>query len=105
MQKQVIVALVVAAMCVVVFAADPKTDALKHIDQGKVALQADKAQEAIGHLQKAISLIQKTLMSGFDAEFVVTAPQVLDERVPRITVAVRSVRRPRIGRNRALSRP
>ena len=67
MQRNLIVAIVVAGLCVAVFAADPKTDALKHIDQGKAALQADKAQEAIVHLQKAISLIQKTLMTGFVA--------------------------------------
>jgi hypothetical protein len=67
MQRNLIVAIVVVVICVAVYAADPKTDALNHIDQGKAALQADKAQEAIGHLQKAISLIQKTMMSGFAA--------------------------------------
>jgi hypothetical protein len=59
--------LAVVLVSVAVFAADPKADAIKHIDQGKAALQADKAQEAIVHLQKAISLIQKTMVTGFAA--------------------------------------
>ena len=47
-----------------------------------------------------------TFVAGFDAEFVLAASQVLDDRVPRITtLAVRSVPRSRIGRSLALSRP
>ena len=45
-------------------------------------------------------------VSGFDAEFVVPATQVLDERIPRmITLALGSVFSPRIGRSLALRRP
>lgn len=62
-----LVAVAVAVLGVTVFASDPKTEALTHIDQSKAALQADKAQEAIDHLQKAINLIQKTMMKGFAA--------------------------------------
>ena len=50
-----------------VSAGDPKADALKLIDQGKAALEADKAQEAIDSLQKAIGIIQKTMATGFAA--------------------------------------
>ena len=65
--KRTLIVILIILISVVAFAADPKADAIKHIDQGKAALQADKAQEAIVHLQKAISLIQKTLMTGFTA--------------------------------------
>jgi len=67
MLRNLILVLVVVGLCVAVSAADHKAEALKLIDQGKAALTADKAQEAIEHLQKAIGLIQKTLATGFAA--------------------------------------
>jgi hypothetical protein len=67
MPRTLIVVAVFAFLVTAVSAGDPKADALKLIDQGKAALEADKAQEAIDSLQKAISLIQKTMATGFAA--------------------------------------
>jgi len=48
----------------------------------------------------------QTACSRVDAEFVVAAAKVLDERMTAdITVAVRSVFNPRIGRSLAFNRP
>jgi hypothetical protein len=66
-----------------------------------VGVRSDRFGEFIESCRQS-----KPHMTGFDAEFVVAAPQVLDECVTAITVdAVRAVRRPRIGRSLALSRP
>ncbi|MHC4471810.1 MAG: hypothetical protein ACYTDY_14515 [Planctomycetota bacterium] len=46
---------------------DPKAKILGHIDKGRAAFAAGKAQEAVDHLQKAIGLIQKTVEKGFAA--------------------------------------
>lgn len=69
--KRTIAVLLVAALAVTatvtVSAEGEKESALKKIDEGRAALEADKAQKAIDCLQKAIALIQKTMAAGFTA--------------------------------------
>jgi hypothetical protein len=67
MSRTVAVSLVVVLLVTLVFAAAPKDEALKLIDQGRKALEADKAQEAVTCLQKAIAIIQKSVATGFAA--------------------------------------
>ncbi|MEN8150100.1 MAG: hypothetical protein ABFS86_09765 [Planctomycetota bacterium] len=67
MPRILIVIVVFAFLAGAATAGDPKAEALKLIDQGKAALEADKAQEAIESLQKAIGIIQKTMATGFAA--------------------------------------
>ena len=47
----------------------------------------------------------KTAVPGFESEFIVAAPQVMEEGMPSDVLADRNVFRPRVGCRRALSLP
>jgi hypothetical protein len=64
-------------------AEDPKEATLAHIDKGREAFLADRGQEAIDHLQKAIGLIQQTAIQGL-AGFLPEPPEGWKAREPQV---------------------